>query len=256
MVDRDQKIKDNVLKKAGATGIGLVFGRICMVLGASSLVGFLLFLVGMVISWNIIRRCEPSELEHLEMRKVPYDAALPKQEMKRRTIVETFNVRYDLTLTPYQITNIARASLISPEWEHEVYAMNHEYENVYEWYADGHGWLRAYIKAMYEQYIASDFDFQERVVLEKFDEIFSSVDFSKFRTQDAAINYINRNFRANFDDISFMIAYKFLLQHGKVYHIYEGSRVAHEDEHLDELLEKYKATPATGAPMGGGSRKG
>lgn len=163
---------------------------------------------------------------------------LPKEASKRRKIIEKFNKKYDLLLTDSQIQRIVDASYYSPHWEREIADMNTEYDSVYQWFSGNTAWLRAYLKAFKVQSVSSDFNMQKDICLSEYDQIFASMDFSEFVTQEDAIRELNNTFFTGFDDISFMIAYRFLESNGRHYNLVSRDVVRNEDE-ADVLARKY-----------------
>ncbi|MGN0514998.1 MAG: hypothetical protein ACI4GD_12035 [Lachnospiraceae bacterium] len=116
--------------------------------------------------------------------------------------------------------------------------MNRTYNSESEWYNSETGWLRAYIKAFNIQNISSDFEYQKQVCLDNFDEIFSSTDIGSFYSVEECIRQINDRFLTNFDELSFMIAYRFLEKNGKKYMLPQTGIVKMTTE-IDELEKKY-----------------
>lgn len=116
--------------------------------------------------------------------------------------------------------------------------MNRTYSSESEWYNSETGWLRAYIKAFNIQNISSDFEYQKQVCLDNFDEIFSSTDIGSFYSVEECIRQINDRFLTNFDELSFMIAYRFLEKNGKKYMLPQTGIVKMTTE-IDELEKKY-----------------
>jgi len=168
---------------------------------------------------------------------------LPKEASKRRKIIEKFNKKYELYLTESQIQRIVDASYYSYEWEREIADMNKEYNSVYEWFQGNTGWLRAYLKAFKVQSVCSDFNQQKQICFSEFDQVFREMDFASFYSQDDAIRSMNDKFFTDFNDLSFMIAYRFLEANGRKYNLTKKSVVKNESE-TDILARKYDRMPS------------
>lgn len=168
---------------------------------------------------------------------------LPKEASKRRKIIEKFNKKYELYLTESQIQRIVDASYYSCEWEREIADMNKEYSSVYEWFQGNTGWLRAYLKAFKVQSVCSDFNQQKQICFSEFDQVFREMDFASFYSQDDAIRSMNDKFFTDFNDLSFMIAYRFLEANGRKYDLTRKSVVKNESE-TDILARKYDRMPS------------
>lgn len=168
---------------------------------------------------------------------------LPKEASKRRKIIEKFNKKYELYLTESQIQRIVDASYYSYEWEREIADMNKEYNSVYEWFQGNTGWLRAYLKSFKVQSVCSDFNQQKQICFSEFDQVFREIDFASFYSQDDAIREMNDKFFTDFNDLSFMIAYRFLEANGRKYDLTKKSVVKNESE-TDILVRKYDQMPS------------
>ena len=165
--------------------------------------------------------------------------ALPSKPKKRRRIVEEFNEKYSLCLTPAQISSIVNASYMSEIWRNEIYAMSRKYTVVYEWFNDSMAWLRAYLYVFKVQDVISDINEQERICVYAFNEIFSYADSLGQMPLSMKIKYINDKYMTNFDDATYMIAYRFLEQRG-IKHNESNPDIVNKDAEVDELLKKYK----------------
>lgn len=171
------------------------------------------------------------------------NSILPKAASKRRKIIEKFNKKFDLTLTSEQIQRIVDASYYSREWEQEVEAMTKEYNTVHEWYQGKTAWLRAYIKAFIVQSISSDFEQQRDICIAELDQIFAGTDLAGAYSQEEKIRNINDKFYTEFDDVSFMIAYRFLERNGMKYELGNKQVLKYESE-TDILAKKYEQMPS------------
>lgn len=171
-----------------------------------------------------------------------FTSTLPKSASARRKIIEKFNRKYGLLLTDSQIQRIVDASYYSPQWDREIQAMNQEYNSIYEWFQGDTAWLRAYLKSFKVQSISSDFQQQHAICVDEFDQVFSGVDMTKAFNQDAAIIEVNNKYFTDFNDISFMIAYRFLERNGKKHDLTQREVVRNESD-TDRLARKYDDLP-------------
>lgn len=170
-------------------------------------------------------------------------STLTKSASKRRRIIEKFNKKYELYLTESQIQRMVDASYYSPDWENEIEDMDKEYASVYEWFQGNTAWLRAYLKAFKVQSVSSDFEQQKQICFSEFDQVFAGVDFADAYSQEDAIREMNDKFFAGFDDISFMIAYRFLEANGRKYDLSSKEILKNESE-TDRLAKKYEQMPS------------
>lgn len=166
---------------------------------------------------------------------------LPNAAKKRKKIVKKFNERFDLCLTENEIDQIVGASYMDSRWAREICYMNQKYETVYAWFATSNPWLKAYMHAFPLQQISSDFSMQEQIVYNAFDQIFSDILTKPDITVPEAIWQINNKYYTRFDESSFMIAYRFMEQKGKRYHL-NLVDVISGTEDIDSLLSKYDQT--------------
>ena len=163
---------------------------------------------------------------------------LPKKANLRRKICEAFNVKYKLDLTDEQITSIINSSYMSEIWLSELEAMNHQYDSVYQWFNGSTNWLRVYLYVFHVQQVTSDIRAQESIAMYAFQEVFEYADSINGTIADK-IEKVNSKFLTSFDDISFMIAYRFLEDKGLKHKLGEID-VIRNDSEIDKLLEKYK----------------
>lgn len=166
---------------------------------------------------------------------------LPKQVAKRRKIVQDFNKKYKLYLTEEQIKGIVDSTYMSETWKREVEAMTGKYETIYEWFQGSTRWLRAYLYVFHVQDVTSDMDQQEKIVTAAFEEIMRYSDSLSHLSVPERIKEINSKYYTGFDDVSYMIAYRFLESKG-LFHTLEVTPPAHDDSELDELMKKYQTT--------------
>lgn len=167
---------------------------------------------------------------------------IPKTPKGRSTVVRKFSENYQLNLQEEEIKRIVDGSFQSEDWAMEIFAMKKKYNTESEWYSGQTAWLRAYLKAFNVQNVSSDFEYQKNMCVANFDEIFSKTDFSAYNNVWECIKDINERFLTNFDDLSFMIAYRFLESNGKKYSL-PSSGVAMVDAELDSLKQKYAERP-------------
>ena len=177
----------------------------------------------------------------------PNSYGLPSAAKKRTKIVKKFSDKYDLFLTDREIKRIVDASYLSSGWAREICYMNQKYDTVYAWYASMNPWLKVYLYAFQQQEISSDFAMQERIVYDAFNTVFSDVCNEANLTIDQAIRKINEKYLTNFDETTFMIAYRYMESKGKKYS-FAFNQVLNTQEDIDELLSKYEGVPS-GTPM-------
>lgn len=164
---------------------------------------------------------------------------LVKAVPKRYKIVEKFNKKWNLKLTDDQIKTIVDASYVSVLWEAEIMAMDKEYNSIYEWLKSDTAWLRAYLLTFNVQDVSSDFAQQREIVFQAFDQIFRETDFGAFPQKKYLLSNMNARYLTNFDDVTFMIAYRFLQSEGRDYDIGNGTIVRNEDK-IETLARKYQ----------------
>ena len=182
---------------------------------------------------------EAKEAKRARDEAIPRSEQLPNAVPKRLKIVEKFNNRYNLNLTSSQIQTIVDASYISTDWEYLILSMQKEYQTIHQWFkAPIGGWLRVYLKVFNVQTVSSDMAQQKRICLDSFDQIFRSIDLSDYNTPAWDISHVNNTYMTNFDDISFMIAYRFLESNGHKYNLGEVEILKTDDE-LSKLRKKY-----------------
>lgn len=163
---------------------------------------------------------------------------LPKATGRRTKIVNKFNEQYNLYLTDEQVRNIVAASYMSNSWKREVEAMYMKYDSVYQWLVGETAYLRAYLRAFAVQDVTSDFQQQQRIVTESFEEIFQYSDSISGLSLERRIEMINSKFLTNFDDITYMIAYRYLESMG-FHHELEKTQLNRIDGTFDDLVAKY-----------------
>lgn len=189
---------------------------------------------------------EPEEDEEEEELK-----SLPNTVGARRNIVEKINNKYQLNLTGYQIDLIVNCSFQMPEWYSELQNMDRNYDSIYQWFSGETDWLRAYLRAFAVQDIVPDMKVQKQICLNAFEVVFNSIDMTKNVSIHDCVREINDKNYTNFDDITFMVAYRMLEENGKKYKLPTGY-IPRATNDIDELLKKY--SNSEGQP-GGGTRR-
>lgn len=184
---------------------------------------------------------------------------LPKSASRRTKIVRKFNEQYNLFLTDDQVRRIVDASYMSVAWKNEVEAMATKYDSVYQWLVGDTAYLRAYLKVFGVQDVTSDFQQQMQIVMDSFEEIFDYSDTISGISLERRIEMINSKFLTNFDDITYMIAYRYLESLG-LHHELGQTQLNRIDGSLDDLMAKYDNmstdgvdSELTGAVSGGAS---
>lgn len=165
--------------------------------------------------------------------------SLPTSVKKRRKIVEDFNEKYNLCLTQEQIKSIVDSTYMSEIWRKEVEAMNQKYNVVHEWFRGYSSYLRVYMYVFHVQEITSDISQQESICMYAFEEVFAYADQFPNIPVSEKIAKVNEKFFTSFDDITFMLAYRFMESKGKKHNLGKTS-VVRDGQELDDLLDKYK----------------
>lgn len=171
-------------------------------------------------------------------QKALKSSILPKSSNRRTKIVRKFNEQYNLFLTDEQIRRIVDASYMSVAWKNEVEAMAVKYDSVYQWLVGDTAYLRAYLKVFGVQDVTSDFQQQMQIVMDSFEEIFDYSDSISGISLERRIEMINSKFLTNFDDITYMIAYRYLESLG-LHHDLGQTQLNRIDGTIDDLVAKY-----------------
>lgn len=187
---------------------------------------------------KILRRKKKKSVPIQNIMQEEVKPDLPDNVDGRERIVRKFSDKYNLCLRDEEIDKIVNGSFNSIEWAREIEAMKKQYSTESEWYNGDTDWIRAYLKAFYVQNVSSDFELQREICLANFNEIFEATDMSSFYSIDECIEYINNRYMTNFNDVSFMIAYRFLEENGKTYRLPSMGIVKATSE-IDRLTEKY-----------------
>ncbi len=159
---------------------------------------------------------------------------------KRKKVIREFNQKYRLTLTDEEVNRIAEASYVSEGWKKETEAMTQKYDTIGQWFQGPTGWLRVYIYVFQVQNISSDFALQKQICLEALDEVIGYGCEPEGMTIEERVNRINKRYFTYFDEMSFMIAWRFLEQEGRAHKLSRPDLVRNVDEDLDELERKYR----------------
>lgn len=177
-------------------------------------------------------------VERTENTKKYDTSGLSKAVPKRKKCVKKFNEKYKLNLSDTEIERIIDASYVSEFWASEVAAMNRDYQSVAEWYKGGNDWFRVYIRSFPIQSISSDEMMQLKHCLDSYNEVFDLVESNDYADIDECIEDVNNKFFTNFDEIGFMIAYRFLSKHGRNVKL-PGAKLIRNETTLEELQRKY-----------------
>ena len=165
---------------------------------------------------------------------------LPKPLNRRNRIISTFNERYDLSLTEAEINRIAEASYVSEAWKREVESMTAKYDTEGQWFVGPTDWLRVYIYVFYQQNISSDFTLQEQICFETLDEVMAYGCALPDATVEERIQRINDRYFTRFNEMTFMIAYRFLQRKGRNYDLSRPDLVKNVDQELEETMKRYQ----------------
>ena len=172
---------------------------------------------------------------------------LPRSTKKRTRILDAFNKKYHLSLSDEEIKRIVDSSYISDSWKTELEAMSEKYDNVYQWFTGPTSWLRIYLYVFELQTISSDFERQEHIVQDTFDEVFRYAATLTSLTMEERIRRVNDRFFTYFDETSFMIAYRYMEAQGRAYDFADNVDVVTNESELDALARKYDQMPSPAA---------
>lgn len=168
---------------------------------------------------------------------------LPKAINKRKKLIREFSDKYQLNLTEEQVKCIADASYMSLSWKLEVEQMMTKYDAISQWFTGNTAYLRAYLHVFPVQDVSSDFKQQFQICIDTFEEVFRYSDSLVHLSRLERIEKINSKFLTNFDDVTYMIAYRFLERLG-FQHQLDKVDLNTNDNDIDELLKKYQAADA------------
>ncbi len=176
---------------------------------------------------------------------------LSRSTSKRVRIIRKFNKKFDLNLTDDQIERIMNASYVSYSWEKEIYEMTKDYKVDIEWLKSDTDWLKAYMKAFPVMDIASDFTVQKKIVLDSYYQIFKGVEGKTYYSIDEMIYDVNNKYLVSFDEVTFMIANRFLRENGYNFELPRIGVIRNESE-VDRLAKQYdrmSGADSTGMPL-------
>ncbi len=182
-----------------------------------------------------------SNVEYQEVKKTVNKGQgynLTRSTGKRVRIVSKFNKKYNLRLTDDQIERIMNASYVSYYWEKEIYDMTQDYSVPAEWLKSDTDWLRAYLMAFPVMDIASDFTVQKTIVINSYLQIFKAIQGKSYYSVDEMIKDVNNMYLVNFDEMTFMIAHKFLRENGFNFELPQIGVMKNMSE-IDRLAQQY-----------------
>ena len=188
-----------------------------------------------------------SNVEYQQVKKTVNEGKgynLSRSTGKRVRIVSKFNKKYNLRLTDDQIERIMNASYVSYYWEKEIYDMTQDYSVPAEWLKSDTDWLRAYLMAFPVMDIASDFTVQKTIVINSYLQIFKSIQGKSYYSVDEMIKDVNNMYLVNFDEMTFMIAHKFLRESGFNFELPQIGVMKNMSE-IDRLAQQYDKMEGT-----------
>ena len=208
--------------------------------------GFIPFIIICAIISKLVKsgkneKKREKSVEYREIKQKVNQGAgykLTQSTSKRVKIVSKFNKKFGLNLTEDQVERIMNASYISYYWEKEIYDMSQDYNVQVEWLKSDTDWLRAYLMAFPVMDIASDFSVQKKIVVDAYYQIFKGITAKSYYSIDEMIKDVNNKYLVNFNEMTFMIAHKFLKQNG---HDFELPRigVTRVETDVERLAREY-----------------
>ena len=188
---------------------------------------------------NATKREQSTEYQEIKKNdKAAAEYKLTRSTGRRVKIVSKFNKKYNLRLTDDQIERIMNASYVSYYWEKEIYDMSLDYNVPAEWLKSSTDWLRAYLLAFPVMDIASDINVQRTIGINSYLQIFKAGQGKSYYSVDEMIKDVNNMFLVNFDEMTFMIAHKFLKQSGFEFELPQIGVMKNMSE-IDRLAEQY-----------------
>ncbi len=163
---------------------------------------------------------------------------LPRKSNRRLKLLKSFNNKFDLRLTEPQMDCIVNASYMSETWKREMEAMTFKYDNLHQWFQGDTAFLRVYLYAFRVQEVTSDIFQQEQICENAFEQVWAYSDSLTNLSLEERIQRVNDTYYTQFDNVTFMIAYRFLEAHGRK-HIIPSIRPVHGDDDLEDLKRKY-----------------
>lgn len=164
---------------------------------------------------------------------------LPRAVKKREKIVATFNEQYHLCLTEDEQKRMVEASYLSEGWKRELEAMSERYDAAQQWLMGPTCWLRVYMYVFCVQTISSDFQRQEAICMETFDEVMRYAESLTELTLEEKITRVNDRFFSSFTETSFMMAYRYMQSKGKTYQLEQVEVMKNETE-AEQIMSKYQ----------------
>lgn len=164
---------------------------------------------------------------------------LPKAVKKREKIVASFNEQYHLCLTEDEQKRMVEASYLSEGWKRELEAMSEKYDAAQQWLMGPTCWLRVYMYVFCVQTISSDFERQETICVETFDEVMRYAESLTELTLEEKITRVNDRFFSSFTETSFMMAYRYMQSKGKNYQLEQVEVMKNETE-AEQMMSKYQ----------------
>ena len=164
---------------------------------------------------------------------------LPRAVKKREKIVATFNEQYHLCLTEDEQKRMVEASYLSEGWKRELEAMSERYDAAQQWLMGPTCWLRVYMYVFCVQTISSDFQRQEAICMETFDEVMRYAESLTELTLEEKITRVNDRFFSSFTETSFMMAYRYMQSKGKTYQLEQVEVMKNETE-VEQIMSKYQ----------------
>lgn len=164
---------------------------------------------------------------------------LPRAVKKREKIVATFNEQYHLCLTEDEQKRMVEASYLSEGWKRELEAMSERYDAAQQWLMGPTCWLRVYMYVFCVQTISSDFQRQETICMETFDEVMQYAESLTELTLEEKITRVNDRFFSSFTETSFMMAYRYMQSKGKTYQLEQVEVMKNETE-AEQIMSKYQ----------------
>ena len=164
---------------------------------------------------------------------------LPKAVKKREKIVASFNEQYHLCLTEDEQKRMVEASYLSEGWKRELEAMSERYDAAQQWLMGPTCWLRVYMYVFCVQTISSDFQRQETICMETFDEVMRYAESLTELTLEEKITRVNDRFFSSFTETSFMMAYRYMQSKGKTYQLEQVEVMKNETE-AEQIMSKYQ----------------
>ena len=163
---------------------------------------------------------------------------LPRRQNRRLKILKNFNNKFDLNLTEEQMQSIVNSSYMSETWKRELESMTVHYDSVYEWFQGETRYLRAYLYAFRVQEITSDIYQQEQICMHAFEQVWNYADSLSSLSLEERIQRVNDTYYTQFDNITFMIAYRFLEARGRKHKLDTLDPVQSGDD-MEDLKKKY-----------------